>query len=95
MVLYLLIVCGLIFWVVTSLGIFPSPFSRALLRVRRGEVRIEKGDIKARAREHVADVLRHSGIEKGFITISQGRAVTFSYGFPESLRQTLRNILLN
>ncbi|HZP64854.1 MAG TPA: hypothetical protein VFB32_00975, partial [Rudaea sp.] len=73
----------------------PSPFCRVLVRIRDGKVRIEKGDLNARAKEHVADVVRESRIETGFITISQGRSVTFSFGFPSALRQTLRNILLN
>ena len=95
MPLYLLIVIGCIAWAITSLGILPSPFSRTLVRVRNGEILIEKGDLSARAKQHVADVIRESRVEKGFFTVSQARTVTFSQGFPEALRQTLRNILLN
>jgi hypothetical protein len=92
---YSLIVIGCISWAVISLGVLPSPFSRTLVRVRNGEIRIERGDLNARAKQHVADVIREFRVEKGFITISQGRGVTFSLGIPEASRQTLRNILLN
>lgn len=95
MFLILLIVLGVAAWAVTSFGLLPSPFSQTLLRIRDGSVRVEKGELKARAREHVADVVREAGLKSGFVAISRTRKVTFSSGFPESLRQTLRNILLN
>jgi len=92
---FYLLVIGCIAWAIISLGILPSPFSRTLVRVRNGEIRIERGDLNARAKQHIADVIREFRVKQGFITVSQGRGVTFSLSIPEAPRQTLRNILLN
>ena len=94
MIKYLLILV-VIAWVSVLLRFFPSPFCKVLVRIQRGEICVKKGSLNARAREHISDVIRESHLEKGFIAISSNRRIEFSFGFPQHLRQTLKNVLLN
>ena len=94
MIKYLLILV-FIAWVSVLLRFFPSPFCKVLIRIQRGEICVRKGSLNARAREHISDVIRESNLQKGFITISSNRRVEFSFGFPQRLQQTLKNVLLN
>ncbi|MFZ5637661.1 MAG: hypothetical protein ACOY82_13860 [Pseudomonadota bacterium] len=93
--LRILIVAAVCWGLLVLLGVLPSPFSRTTIRIRKGRIRIAGVDLPARARDHVADVIREAGLRNGFITLSRHRQVVFSLGFPEALRQRLRNILLN
>jgi len=93
-----LIVAGAILlalWALVALGFVASPLSRTVIRIRRGEIRVTGADPGARAREHVADVIRDAMVMRGFIAISSRREVTFSREVPSEMRQRLRNILLN
>jgi hypothetical protein len=95
LLLRLLIVAVVCWGLLVLLGVLPSPFSRTTIRIRNGGIRISGADLPARARDHVADVIREAGLRSGFIVLSRHRQVVFSLGFPEALRQRLRNILLN
>jgi hypothetical protein len=77
------------------LGFFPSPFCKVLVRIQRGEINVRKGSLNARAKEHISDIIKESNLEKGFIAISSNRRIEFSFGFPQRLRQTIKNVLLN
>ena len=93
-----LIVAGaiaLLLWALVALGFFASPLSRTVIRIRRGEIRVEGAELGARAKEHIADVIRDAMVMRGFIAISSRREVTFSRDVPSEIRQRLRNILLN
>lgn len=85
----------LLLWALVALGVVSSPLSRTVIRIHRGEIRVEGVDPGARAKEHVADVIRDAMLMRGFIAISSRRQVTFSRGVPPEMRQRLRNILLN
>ena len=85
----------LLLWALVALGIVASPFSRTVIRIRRGEIRVDGADPGARAKEHVADVIRDAMVMRGFIAISSRREVTFSRGVPPEVRQRVRNIRLN
>jgi len=78
-----------------TFGLAPSPLSRTTIRIRNGQIRVDGAELSPRAKEYVADVVRDAMLFKGFITLSAGRRVGFSREVPESMRQRLRNILLN
>ena len=95
MVFLPVLLIGLLLWIAIASGFMPSPFCRVLIRIGQGAVRLQKGSLSPRAKEHLADVVRESHLLKGFITISTGDRVTFSHQIPATIRQRLRNILLN
>jgi len=84
-----------VWWALVALGVVASPFSRTIIRIRNGQIRVDGADLSQRAKEHVADVIRDAMIFSGFIRISARREVRFSREIPESVHQRLRNILLN
>lgn len=91
--LALLVAIG--WWALVALGFFASPFSRTVIRIRNGQIRVDGADLSPRAKEHVGDVIREAMIFSGFISLSARREVRFSRDVPESVHQRLRNILLN
>ena len=95
MPLVLVVAVAALLWALVVLGYVASPLSRTVIRIRRGEIRVEGAELGARAKEHVADVIRDAMLMRGFITLSSRREVTFSRDVPHVMRQRLRNILLN
>jgi hypothetical protein len=77
------------------LGFIPAPHAAILLRVRKGELLIRRGQLKPHAREHVADILSEAGVANGFIAVTAGNRVMFSRQIPAAVHQRLRNVLLN
>jgi len=51
--------------------------------------------MRPHAKGQVLDVLKDSGISKGFIALTPGNRVMFSLGMPEKVKQRLRNVILN
>ena len=51
--------------------------------------------MRPHAKGQVLDVLKDSGISKGFIALTPGNRVAFSRGMPEAVKQRLRNVILN
>src|SRR5690242_13982981 len=84
-----------IWWLLVAIGVLPSPFSRTIIRIRKGEILVTRAELSPRAKEHVADVIRAAMVQGGFITLSSSRQVAFSHEVPNSIRQQIRNILLN
>lgn len=84
-----------IWWVLVAFGIVPSPFSRTIIRIRKGSILVRGAELSPRAKEHVADIIRSAMVQGGFITLSASRSITFSREVPDSIRQQIRNILLN
>lgn len=91
----LLVIAGIAAWILVVIGAIPSPFSRTTILIRNGQIRIRGADLSPRARDHVVDVIREAHLPGGFITVSSDGRVGFSRSIPETLRQRLRNILLN
>jgi hypothetical protein len=58
-------------------------------------VRVARGKVRPESREHVADILKEVGISKGFIAVTPGNRVAFSWSIPGKVHQRLRNVLLN
>lgn len=78
-----------------ELGFVPPPHASVLLYFRSGRLRVARGKIRPHANEHVTDILNEAGVAKAFIAITPGNRVKFSRSIPESVRQRLRNVLLN
>lgn len=76
-------------------GLLDTLAARTLIRVRADGIAVERGQISARAAQHVADVLREAGLREGHIAITSANKVSFSRHIPPALHQRLRNILLN
>ena len=95
MPLLVLVVLLVVIFSCIELGVFPSPFSRILVRVRGGQILVEKGSLPGRAKDFLVDVLKNSGGARGFISVSSQGRVRFSSGIPGAVRQQVRNILLN
>jgi hypothetical protein len=70
------------------------PGATTVVRIRAGDIRVERGQVKSMALEHVTDLLKEAGVTKGFIALSE-RRVSFSRSIPSQVRQRLRNVMLN
>ena len=77
------------------LGYVPPLGTSTLIRIRNGVLVVRHGRVKARAQDHIADILREAGVTHGFIAITRQKRVTFSRRIPPIVHQNLRNVLLN
>jgi hypothetical protein len=77
------------------LGVVPPPHATMIIRYRHGQVRLGRGQMRAFARDQVADVLRETTVSKCFIAVTPANRVSFSRSVPTSVHQRLRNIILN
>jgi hypothetical protein len=92
----LVIVCGVSVGVVSIwLGVLPPLNATTLISIRRGQVRLRKGQLRVHAKEDVSDILREAGVSRGFIAITAQNRVVFSRRIPSTIHQRLRNVLLN
>lgn len=73
-----------------------APLSaRTFIRIREGVPHVTRGRLDPRAREHVAEILRLSAVQSGYIAITSQPRVIFSWRIPKGVRQQLRNVLLS
>jgi hypothetical protein len=82
-------------WVLMRLGVVPPPHAALLIWIRGGQLHISRGRLRAQAREFLSEILRETGITSGFIAMTPGKWVAFSPNIPASVRQRIRNVLLN
>lgn len=97
-VILLLIALGLVAlggWLAVGLGFVPPPGAATVIRIASGRISLKRGQLRAQAREDLADVLSSAGIACGFIAMTGESRVHFSRNIPPELHQRLRNVLLN
>jgi hypothetical protein len=82
-------------FVLVRLGVVSPPHAMLLIWIRGGQLHITRGQLRAQAREFVAEILREAGIAKGFIAMTPAKWVAFSPNIPAGVRQRIRNVLLN
>ncbi len=80
---------------IIQLGFIPPPHAVTLIRIRGGKLQIAKGIVRTQAREFISDILNEATISNGFIAMTPGKNVAFSWKIPSGIRQRLRNVLLN
>ena len=90
-----IIVALLLGFALVRLGIIPPPHAALLIWIRGGQLYISRGRLRAQAREFLAEILRETGIKSGFIAMTPAKWVAFSPNIPASVRQRIRNVLLN
>jgi hypothetical protein len=78
-----------------QLGIIPPPHATVLIRVRGEKIWVTRGRMKPQAHEFVSDIIREAAVTNGYIAVTPGRRVFFSWAIPRSVHQRLRNVLLN
>jgi len=76
-------------------GFVPPPNTSPLLQVRKGVVRVARGQLTTHAREDVTEIMSNAGVSKGFIAVTHANHVKFSRHIPAPIHQQLRNVLLN
>lgn len=94
-ILWIIIFVVVLAFVVTQLKVFPPPNANTLVRIRDGELQVERGNLKPHARESVSRILKESGVTRGYIAITAERRAVFSKQIPTRVHQRLRNVLLN
>jgi hypothetical protein len=95
--MWVIVILGSILVVVALiwLGIVPPPHAETLIRIKRGQLHLSKGQLRAYAREHASEIFSSAGVSSGFIAILPHNSVVFSPQIPKEIRQRLRNVLLN
>jgi hypothetical protein len=78
-----------------SLGFLPPAGSKTLLRIREGQLLVQRGAVQSYARDHIMDILKEAGVTQGFISVTADKKVVFSRGIPKAAHQRIRNVLLN
>lgn len=86
-------VAGVAGLLVAAMVLEPVWTARVLLVVRGGKVEVRRGMVGATTRQMVGDILRDAGVARGWITVSPGRRIRFSWNIPSGARQRLRNVL--
>src|SRR5688500_16626079 len=95
--MWLLLLVGVITaWLIAmQLGVIPPLTAHTLIEVRKGAVRVRRGQLSARTVQYVTDILGEHGVVEGYVAILHGRRVAFSRMIPPEIHQQLRNVLLN
>ena len=78
-----------------ELGFIAPLTARVIVRMRDGSLVFEKGRLHGNASEHVEAILRGARVNEGFVAITSGHRVYFSWQIPRDIHQRLRNVLLN
>ena len=94
-ILWIIVAVIALAFIVTQLKVFPPPNANTLVRIRDGDLQVERGNLKPHARESVSRILKESGVTRGFIAITTDRRAVFSRQIPTRVHQRLRNVLLN
>lgn len=94
-VFWIIILVIAVAFVISQLGIFPPANSNTLIRIRDGELQVERGTLRPHARESVGRILKECGVTKGYIAITAEKRAVFSRHIPTAVHQRLRNVLLN
>ena len=77
------------------LGVVPPPHAALLIWIRNGQLHIFRGRLRAQARDFLTEIISESEIMTGFIAMTPAKWVAFSPNIPASVRQRIRNVLLN
>lgn len=93
--LLLLIAIVLLLFGAVEMGVIPPFHAAVVLRLRAGELRVERGSMRGEAAAHVAAILRDAGVRDGYVAVTRGHRVYFSRSIPTDAHQQLRNVLLN
>jgi hypothetical protein len=89
-------IAGATLWFLTMLfGVVPPPDAKILIKIRHGQLRVTRGQVRAQSREFVVDILRQANVTNGFIAITYYKRAAFSRNIPRDTQQRLRNVLLN
>ena len=78
-----------------AFGLVPPPHASTLVHVRHGSTRVTRGKLRPEAREQVREILEEVGVARGFVAVTPGNRVAFSWHIPNTVHQRLRNVLLN
>lgn len=90
----ILILSGIAFGAV-QFGFVPPRDPETLIRIRNGGLFFLGLDVKPHAKMSALEIIQESRVKSGFIAITPGRRVKFSWSIPQSTHQRLRNVLLN
>lgn len=82
--------CGAVWF-----GLLPPPHASTLVHVRHGSIRVTRGRLRPETREQVREILAEAGVARGFVAVTPGNRVAFSWRIPNTVHQRLRNVLLN
>ena len=77
------------------LGFIPPPHATTLIWIHGERLDVTRNRLRAQPREFLAEILREGGVTSGFIAVTPSKKVMFSRKIPDSIRQRLRNVLLN
>lgn len=95
MPIVILIAIVLLIFAAIELGFIPPFNARVIVRMRNGSLVFERGRLQGNASEHVEAILRGARVSEGFVAITSGQRVYFSWQIPRDVHQRLRNVLLN
>jgi hypothetical protein len=76
-------------------GFVPPPQAILLIRIRSGQIKIRRGNLRPLAKDFVSEILQTAKISQGFIAVTSSHRVFFSRNIPQRVHQRLRNVLLN
>lgn len=95
LLLLLAVATVVVFGLPIGLGLVPPWNATTVIRIRAGKVVVKRGQLRGLVRDDVEEVVVGAGLTSGFIALTSEGRVHFSRNIPESIRQRLRNVLLN
>ena len=78
-----------------ELRLIPPPHASIVLRIRRGEIQVIKGRLPTVAKEQINEIVETEGLLRGFVAVLPNGRIVCSRQIHPSVRQRLRNILVN
>lgn len=94
-VIWILVLAAVLAVAFFGLGFLPPPHASTVIKIAGEAVEVRRGHVQGQAREHVTEILREAGVTRGFIALTSQSRVVFSRSVPETIRQRLRNVLVN
>lgn len=75
--------------------IVPPLGATVVIRIRRGHPAAARGNVPSRVLTDLAGILREAGVDRGYIARNGDGRIVFSRSIPETIRQALRNVVVN
>ncbi len=88
----IIIVAAILIW---YLEIVPPLGASLVIRIRGGKAGTTRGRIPSRVLADLEEILREAGVERGYIAKNGDARIVFSRSIQESIRQALRNVMVN
>jgi hypothetical protein len=89
---FIILLTAILIW---YFEVVPPLGATLLIRIRSGKPATARGSVPSRVLGDLAEILREAGVDRGYIAKNGDGRIVFSRSIPETVRQALRNVVVN